>query len=79
MASAKLNRFCGIEEQQYERTLILYKKTEQARLAPCMVPLIGVEPIRYHYRRILSADSREFSIIINSYFIAQSINRSLFH
>ena len=48
-------------------------------LAPCMVPLIGVEPIRYHYHRILSADSREFSIIINSYFLAQSINRSLFH
>ena len=55
------------------------KRSKPKKLAPYMVPLIGVEPIRYHYHRILSADSREFSIIINSYFIAQSINRSLFH
>ena len=55
------------------------KRSKPKMLAPYMVPLIGVEPIRYHYHRILSADSREFSIIINSYFIAQSINRSLFH
>ncbi len=48
-------------------------------LAPYMVPLIGVEPIRYHYHRILGADFRELSIIINSYFLAHGINKSLYH
>lgn len=30
------------------------KRSKPKKLAPCMVPLIGVEPIRYHYHRILS-------------------------
>ena len=30
------------------------KRSKPKKLAPYMVPLIGVEPIRYHYHRILS-------------------------